>query len=95
MFNSAASVKVYYEPLRSLAAGSITGAYAAVGTPFVHPVRQLIVHNLTNANVLVSFDGVTDHTVLSATSAEILDHGSNKSNQGGDFVQTAWQKLDG
>jgi hypothetical protein len=77
------SLRATFEDLRSLAFGGISGTYAAVGTPFDNPVRMLDITNLTDANLLVSFDGVSDKIVLGAQSGKIFDFSSNKSNQAG------------
>ncbi len=44
------------EPLRSLAFGSISGTYAAVGTPFAYPSRLICFTNDTQGNVIFSRD---------------------------------------
>jgi hypothetical protein len=66
------------EPLRTLASGSISGTYTAVGTPFVHPIRILWIQNTTNAQVTFSLDGVNDHFILPAGGYVIVDVSSNK-----------------
>lgn len=75
---SATAQKIRYEALRSLAFGSITGTYAGVGASFANPVRMIMIDNLTNQNILVSFDGITDHTVVASTSGKVLDYASNR-----------------
>lgn len=91
MANSANSVRVAFEALRSLAFGSISGTYALVGTVFENPVRQLLIHNTTNANVIISYDGVTDHSFLAAGTSRVMDYCSNTSMQSGVFTQPARQ----
>ena len=44
------------EPLRSLAFGSISGTYAAVGTPFEFPCRLICFTNNTEGDVVFSRD---------------------------------------
>lgn len=90
---NAYSVRIFYEPLRSLAFGSVSGTYAAVGTPFAYAIREIKVTNLTNANLLISFDGVTNHDVVAATSAYIYDYCSNRADLGGALSQSAGQTL--
>lgn len=70
--------RIRFEPLRSIAFGSISGAYAAIGTPFAHAARCIIIDNLTNANMTISFDGVNDHMIIVATSSRIIDYASNR-----------------
>lgn len=43
-----------FEPLRTLAFGSISGNYAAVGTPTENPVRLVCLSNDTEGNVVFS-----------------------------------------
>lgn len=73
--------RVRFEPLRSLAFGSISGAYAAVGTGFSNAARMLMVDNLTDSTITVSFDGVTDHMIIASMSGKIIDYGSNRVGQ--------------
>lgn len=80
---------VAYETLRSLAYTSIGSSFTAVGTGFFNPCRILKIKNLTNANIIVSFDGVNNHDVIPATSGEIDDYGSDKASQIGVFNQKA------
>lgn len=70
--------RLRYDTLRSLAFGSITTSYVAVGSAFTHPVRVLNVDNLTDANLLVSFDGTTNHTVIPSGSGKIFDYATNR-----------------
>ena len=43
------AVRMLYEPQRSLAFGSISGAYMGVGTAVTNPIRQFLIQNLTDA----------------------------------------------
>lgn len=82
---TALSIRLYPEPLRTLAFGSITGTYAGIGTAFADPSRILYIVNSTDALLTFSLDGVNDHFVIPATSHLILDVTSNKSLLGGAF----------
>lgn len=44
------------EPLRSLAFGSISGTYAAVGTESLHPTRLICITNNTEGDMIFSRD---------------------------------------
>lgn len=79
----ASSVRVRYEPLRSIGFASISGTYTAVGLPMANPIRILKVSNFTDANIKVSIDGITDHDVVSADGFYLYDFGTNKSDAGG------------
>jgi len=74
------------ETLRSLAFGSISGSYAALGAALANPIIQLHISNDTDANMLISYDGVNDHEFIAANSFILLDIGSNKSVGEGLFL---------
>lgn len=80
---TALAVRFQFEPLRTLAFGGISGTYASIGTPFVHPSRLLYIVNTTDADLTFSDDGVNDQFVIPATSYILLDIGSNKTMLGG------------
>ncbi len=48
--------KVYFDTLRSLAFGSISGTYAAVGTPFTVEARIICFTNKTQGDMILSTD---------------------------------------
>lgn len=81
------SIVVKWDALRTAAFGAIGGAYSTVGTPFDHVVRILIMQNLTNQQVLISFDGVTDNLTLPIGGQLVLDYMSDQSRVGGEFAQ--------
>ena len=83
MANLISSIRVRYEPLRSLAFGGITSVYAPVGLPFNNPVRILKVSNLTDENILVSLNGVDNHDIVPANAFFLYDYSSNKSDAAG------------
>lgn len=66
------------EEIRTLAFGDISGTYAALGAAMDNPVVNYRIQNLTNQNVLVSYDGVTDHDLIAAGGFVLLDVSSNK-----------------
>ena len=55
--------------------------------PFANPVRILKVTNLSNENILVSFNGIDDHDVVSAYGFFLYDYSSNKANAAGFLEQ--------
>jgi len=48
--------KVYFDTLRSLAFGGISGTYAAVGTPFTVEARIICFTNKTQGDMILSTD---------------------------------------
>lgn len=65
------------ESLRSLAFGSISGSYAAVGTPFDYPSRLICFTNNTDGDMFFSRDGVTDELFVAAGSFKLFDVSTN------------------
>ena len=87
MSNSLA-VRLYPEPLRTLAFGSISGTYAAIGSALLNPSRILYIVNTTDVLLTFSFDGVNDHFVIPSQSYILLDVTANTSIQGS-FINIA------
>lgn len=85
--------KIRYETLRILNFADISVSYASVGTPFSHPVRILKVSNTTNANLIISFDGVNEMDFIAASSFYLYDFGSNKADPGGYLEQPIGDRL--
>jgi hypothetical protein len=65
------------DPLRSLAFGSISGTYAAVGIAFTHPVRVICITNNTDGDMVFSNDGITDKLFLAKGSFKLFDLNTN------------------
>lgn len=72
--------------LRSLAFGSISGTYAAVGTAFTSAVRLLCITNNTNGDMFFSTDGVNNMLFIPLGSFKLFDVASNSSNNNTYFV---------
>lgn len=77
------SRKAIIDTLRTLANGSISAGYAAVGTAMTHPVRILRLVNNTNGDMLFSTDGTTDMFFVAKTSFVLYDLSSNGNPQQG------------
>ncbi len=90
---AANAVRAEWENLRSLAFGGISANYALVGTPLQDSTRMLKLTNLTDAALLISFDGVSDKDVIAAGSAWIYDITSNRTDLGGDFEIPAFRSI--
>lgn len=93
MANLMSSIRVRYEPLRSIAFGSITTSYQGVGLPFANPVRILKVTNLTNQPMLISINGIDDHDVVAANGFFLYDYASNKSDAAGILEQPQGDRI--
>ena len=48
--------RAFFEPLRTLAAGGISGSYADVGTPLAHQVRAFCITNNTQGDLIFTTD---------------------------------------
>lgn len=48
--------RAFFEPLRTLAFGGISGTYAAVGSPLSHMVRVFCITNNTQGDMIFSLD---------------------------------------
>jgi len=78
--------KVIFDPLRSLAFGSIGAAYAIVGDALEENARLVIVQNLTDTQMLFSFNGTDDHFTLPAGGQIVFDFTANKATDSGFFL---------
>lgn len=65
------------DAVRSLGFASISGTYAAVGTPFGHAVRIIRFINSTNGDMFFSFDGTTNNLFVPAGSFVLYDIAAN------------------
>jgi len=79
------SVRMKFEPVRTLGFAAVGAGYMGVGTAIDHPARQIFIQNLTDETLMFSFDGLVDHFPLPANGFFLNDITSNKSNQAGDF----------
>ena len=79
------AIKLLPETVRTLAAGAIGPAYMGIGTAFDHPVRIILVQNLTDESMMFSFDGVNDHFPLPSNGFLLLDVTTNKTERSGGF----------
>jgi hypothetical protein len=86
MANYALSVRMYPEVMRTLAFGSISGTYIGLGTPLENPSLQLIVQNLTDQSITLSWDGINDHLILSSGCAWDSDNTSNRAREQGLYM---------
>lgn len=77
------------EPLRSLAFGSISGTYAAVGTEFAFPSRLICFTNNTEGDMIFSRDPdlVAGELFVASGSFKLFDVSTNhKPSNQDDFV---------
>lgn len=77
---------VSVDALRTLAFGSISGTYAALGIPFAHPMRMICIVNNTNGDLTFSFDTVNDNLFVPAGGFKLFDLTTNKNDPDTTFV---------
>ncbi len=91
-----AGTKYLYEPMRSLAFGSLTTSYVALansgGAPLLHPARQVLVKNSTDKAIIIGWSNstvastVTDAFELLSNESIVLDITTNKTPVAGNLV---------
>lgn len=90
------SIKINYEELRSIDFASIGAAYTPVGGKLSNYVVMLEIFNLTDADLLLSFDGTRDNTIIPAKTSAVKDYATNKINSdslglaAGNYVQAKY-----
>lgn len=65
--------KAQVDALRTVAFGSITGSYTALGSPLAYQARIICFTNTTDKDVLFSMDGSTDQLIVPAGSFKLFD----------------------
>lgn len=83
---SAQSIRLLFEPVQSLASGSMSGSYMGIGLPLANPARMIFVQNLTDATLMFSLDGISDHFPLPAEGFLLLDITANKARDQGFYI---------
>ncbi len=75
--------RAYFEPLRSLAFGGISGTYAPVGTPLQNQVRAFCITNNTEGDLIFSLDNTlaAGNMFIAAGSYKLYDVQSNMNAQ--------------
>jgi len=79
------------EAVRSIAFGDIDSTYEPVGSPAGRSDAILQFQNLTDTDLMVSFDGVVDHFPLVAGAYFVLDICTNKVTQDGMYLSVGTQ----
>ena len=85
------AARAAFEPLRSLAFGSISGAYAKVGTPLSNPARLIHVYNGCNTDMEFSIDGTNAHFYVPAGGFILFDFTTNHTSPEGFFIPQGTQ----
>lgn len=80
------ATRTYAIPVQTVASGSITSSFVAAGAAMPAPIRILKIFNTTNADIYISYDGVTQNDVLPAGVHMVLDITANKVTEDGNFL---------
>jgi len=64
--------------LRILLNGSIGAAYVKIGGPALKPIHVLCITNTTDADMLISDDGVTNKLIIPHSSFKLIDVSANR-----------------
>lgn len=83
--------KAKLDPVREVAFGGISGAYAPIGTPLTVHARILRFVNSTTSEVYISDDGVTNNIRLAASSFFLMDLSTNRIQDDGLFQAVGTQ----
>lgn len=71
---------VRFDTMRTVAAASITGSYAALGAPLTHNWRIFRITNNTDGDLLFSLNGTSDNMFVPAGSFVLYDLATNAQN---------------
>ena len=82
----AQSIRLEPEVVRSLGFASIGPSYMGIGTSMSKPIRIFMLQNLTDVELMFSFDGVNDHVPLPANGFLLLDVTANKTREQGYYL---------
>lgn len=73
-------VRAFFEPIRTLAFGGISGSYATVGTPSAYKIRAFCISNNTQGDMYFTVDNTEDQMFLAAGSFRLYDIAANKNH---------------
>jgi len=69
--------RVFFEPIKTLAFGGISGSYASVGAPTTNQVRAFKISNNTQGHLLFTTNTAQDEMFVPAGSFTLYDLQSN------------------
>lgn len=80
---AAGKARAQFEPLRTLGFGSISGTYAAVGSPLENQVRAFCITNNTQGDMIFTIDDTIPegHMFVARGSYKLYDVQSNMNTQ--------------
>ena len=69
--------RVFFEPIKVIAAGSISGSYANVGAATTHMIRGFKISNNTQGDMMFTINGTDDQIFVAAGAFTLYDLQSN------------------
>jgi hypothetical protein len=87
------SIRLFTDPIQSLAAGSISAAYMGIGAEFDKSARMIAISNLTDNTLMFSWDGVNDHFPLLRHTYLVLTVTQNNEDEAEYFALPAGSRL--
>ena len=69
--------RAFFEPIKTLAFGGISAAYASVGSPSTHPIRVFKITNNTEGDMMFTTNTAQDEMFIPASSFTLYDIQSN------------------
>jgi len=85
------AIRLGLEPCRSLDFTALGVVYSTLGSPMMHPIRQIILQNSTDTEIWLSNNGIDDQIPMQPHSYMILDITSNKTIPVGFFLAEGQQ----
>ncbi len=86
--SNAQSIRLAAIEVQAVDFSDLTSSFVAMGDAMPEPIRILKVNNTTDSDIYISFDGVTAHDVIVASTAMVIDVTTNKSIEQGMFLST-------
>ena len=86
--SNAQSIRLAAIPVQTVAYSAVTSSFVAMGAAMPDPVRIIKIHNTTDSDIYVSYDGTTEHDVVVAGTGMVIDITTNKSIEQGMFLAT-------
>lgn len=85
------AIRLIPDTLRTVGFANIGAGFTPFGPVLLHPMRIISIKNLTNQDVLISFDGVNFHEIVPSESGIVWDFCTNRVSDAGAFIAAGTQ----
>ncbi len=85
------SIVADLDNMRSMAFGSISASYLTLGSAFTHPMRIVKIVNNTNADIIISTDGVNNKDYVPLGAFTLYDLTANQNETAGWYFKIGTQ----